>query len=51
MPVELAGGSRYGCGKDAWQSLSFAPVRTDALRLELELQPQASGGVLEWSVE
>ncbi len=37
--------------KDAWNRLKFAPVKTTALRLEVDLQPDFSGGVLEWSVK
>ena len=29
---------------------SFTPVRTEALRLEAQLQPEMSGGVLNWRV-
>lgn len=37
--------------KDGWNRLEFSPVKTPALRLEVELQPGFSGGVLEWVVE
>jgi hypothetical protein len=29
----------------------FEPVQTDALRIEVEFQPEFSGGVLEWDVQ
>ena len=32
-------------------SRAFAPVDTTALRIEVTLQPDWSGGVLEWRVE
>lgn len=37
--------------RDAWNRVSFAPVKTDALRLQVDLQPEFSGGILEWRVE
>jgi len=36
--------------KDHFNVTSFTPVRTEALRLEAQLQPEMSGGVLEWRV-
>jgi len=37
--------------KDGWDRMTFDPVDTSALRLEVELQPGFSGGVLEWRVK
>jgi len=37
-------------GKNRFDRLSFEPVETSALRLEVELQPGFSGGILEWQV-
>jgi len=37
--------------KDAWNRMTFSPVGTSALRLEVELQPDFSGGILEWRVK
>ena len=37
--------------KDGWNRMSFAPVNTSALRLEVQLQPDFSGGILEWRVK
>ncbi|WP_460165657.1 beta-L-arabinofuranosidase domain-containing protein [Thermostilla marina] len=37
--------------KDAWNRATFEPVTTTGLRLEIQLQPEFSGGVLEWKVE
>jgi len=48
-PVEGAG--NYGLAKDQFNKVTFTPVETDALRLEVQLQPQYSGGILEWKVE
>lgn len=36
--------------KDRWNTATFPPVTTTALRLEADLQPGFSGGVLEWKV-
>ena len=37
--------------KDQWNQLSFPPVETSALRLEVELQRGFSGGILEWRLK
>ena len=49
-PVALASGS-FGVAKDVLNEARFAPVTTRALRLEVELQDGASGGLLEWRVD
>ena len=48
-PVEAVGG--YGVKADQFNAVRFKPVTTAALRLELKLQPQFSGGVLEWRMK
>jgi DUF1680 family protein len=47
-PVEAAGA--YGVEKDAYNKVSFKPVTTAALRLEVTLPPQWSAGIQEWKV-
>jgi len=42
--------SAYGVSKDTANRVSFEPVVTSGLRLEAELQPGFSGGILEWRV-
>ena len=37
--------------KDKWNRLKFNSIKTTALRLEAELQPEFSAGILEWRVE
>ena len=37
--------------KDRFNGLRFEPVQTKALRLEVQLQPNLSGGILEWRVK
>jgi len=34
--------------KDGWNRMTFNAVDTSALRLEADLQPEFSGGILEW---
>jgi len=45
------GASACGVAKDAFNRVTFDAVQTDGLRLEVELQPKFSGGILEWRVE
>ena len=46
--VSNAGG--YGLEKDKFNNVKFDPVQTSSLRLEVQLQPDFSGGILEWQV-
>jgi len=41
----------YSVGKDRSIPVSFAPVRTESLRLEVELESGFSAGIFEWRVE
>jgi DUF1680 family protein len=43
--------SPYGVEMDKYNRVVFAPITTTALRLEVELNPPWSGGILEWKVE
>ena len=36
--------------RDQWNKMAFQPVNTAALKIEVELQPNYSGGILEWRV-
>jgi uncharacterized protein len=49
VPVDAR--SSYGVSKDALNRVTFTPVRTSALRLEITLQPEFSAGILEWAVD
>lgn len=49
MPVEMEG--VYGVETDCYNPVEFSPVTTDAVRLEAQLQPELSAGILEWKVE
>lgn len=44
----VAADGEMGVMPNAWNSVTFTPVATTALRLEVQLQPNFSGGVLEW---
>jgi DUF1680 family protein len=48
-PVE--GASPYGAELNRYNRVTFTPVETKALRLEVELKPNWSSGILEWKVE
>jgi DUF1680 family protein len=48
-PVE--GASAYGVEQDKFNRVTFKPVVTKALRIEAQLQPKWSAGILEWKVE
>lgn len=41
-------GGEYGTARDQFNGVNFEPVETKALRIEVQLQPDASGGILEW---
>jgi hypothetical protein len=43
--------SDLGTKRDAWNTVKFKKVETAGLRIEVQLQPQVSGGILEWKVE
>ena len=47
----VTGASTYGTEMDRFNRVVFEPVETTALRLEVELRPEWSGGILEWKVE
>lgn len=48
-PVQTT--SVYGTRLDQYNAVAFAPVITTALKLEAQLQPGASAGVLQWRVD
>jgi hypothetical protein len=48
-PVTNAG--IYGVDKDKFNSVKFDAVQTTSLRLEAQLQPGFSAGILEWRVD
>lgn len=48
LPVAPRG--TYGTARNAWNPLSFTPITTAALRIELSMQPGVSAGLQEWKV-
>jgi DUF1680 family protein len=48
-PVAAKG--EFGTAPDKVHRVEFEPVETTALRIEVQLKPQWSGGILEWKVE
>jgi hypothetical protein len=46
QPVEAS--SDYGVARDQFNTVIFQPITTKELRVEVQLQPNFSGGVLEW---
>jgi hypothetical protein len=48
--LPVANARPYGVAKDAWNTVTFAPVRTTALRLEVEMQKEWSAGIHEWKL-
>ncbi len=47
-PVQAKGS--YGTAKDEYNRVSIEPVTTSGLRIEVQLQDDVSGGILEWTV-
>jgi hypothetical protein len=48
-PVRLTGGARYGTGLNQFNRVTFEPVLTRELRMEVRQQNGFSGGVLKWT--
>ena len=46
--VPVPGASSYGTMPDKYNAVSFAPVTASAFRVEAQLQPGFSGGILRW---
>jgi DUF1680 family protein len=49
--IPVAGRVPYAVEKDRFTAVTFEPVKTESLRLEIELQTGFSAGVFEWKVE
>jgi len=48
-PVQTAG--TYGVARDGFNRVTFPPVTTAALRLEVTMQPTYSAGLQEWTAK
>jgi hypothetical protein len=49
LPVERA--TEFGTKLDDYNRVSFAPVNAEGLRLEVQLRPEFSAGILEWKLQ
>jgi hypothetical protein len=47
----VPGASAYGTTVNAWNTVTFDPVQTTAVRMNVLLQPNVSAGILEWQVD
>jgi len=47
-PVDTT--AEFGTQLDSYNRVEFKPVETTGLRLEVQLQPDFSGGILEWKI-
>lgn len=48
---EVQGAGPYGVQPDQYNQVRFEPVTTSALKIEVRLQDQMSGGILEWKID
>jgi hypothetical protein len=49
LPVQTEGA--FGVAKDRFNEVTFEPVESPCLRIEVKLQDGFSGGILEWRIE
>jgi DUF1680 family protein len=47
----VSGVTSYGVEMDKYNRVTFDKVKTKALKIEVELQPEWSSGILEWKLE
>lgn len=47
---DIAAEGAYGIEKDTFNTVAFPSIKTSSLRMEVELQPELSGGILEWQI-
>jgi DUF1680 family protein len=47
----LQTGDQYGVARDRFNVVTWAPITTTGLRLEVTMQPEFSAGIQEWKVE
>jgi hypothetical protein len=48
---EVETSSVYGTKLDTYNQVTFRPIQVSALRIEAKLQPNFSGGILEWKCQ
>ena len=49
--IPVANQEEYGVKRDIYNRVTFKPVQTSALRLEIQLQEKFSAGIHEWKVK
>jgi hypothetical protein len=49
-PVKLVGGTTYGLHLDQFNKVTFEPVKTREVKIEVKLKENFSGGILKWHV-
>ncbi len=49
--IEVSKPAAYGCDKDKYNRCEFEPVKTDGLRIEVQMQKNWAAGIHEWKVE
>ena len=47
----VAGAWEFAALPNRYNKVTFEPIQTTALRIEVQLQPEWSGGILEWRIE
>ena len=50
IPV-VGAAAGFKANQDAWNPVEFPAIQTTQLRIEVQLQPQFSGGILKWKVK
>jgi len=48
---QVSNAGSYGVEMDKFNKVSFDPVNTQSLRIEVQLQPEFSAGILEWRTD
>jgi hypothetical protein len=48
---EVSNPTEYGTARDKFNKVGFEPVQTAGLRIEVQLQPGLSSGILEWKLD
>lgn len=49
--IEVSKPTAFGCEKDKYNRCEFEPIKTDGLRIEVQLQKNWAAGIHEWKVE
>ena len=48
---QVPNAGNYSVDKDKFNKVSFDPINTQSLRIEAQLQPDFSAGILEWRTD